>query len=985
MPIDPRRPRSQFARHPLGAILLLSLFAAACSDEVTPTDQSADATDTAEEIAEDTGDESGQDTAGEDAEVEPDVETDTGTDAGPDGFDPSLREHLTGDACEDQWDCDENWVCAAGVCNRFPYCGAASNWTKCVDLINEVEPGLGYRAACIEGFCHALCETDSHCPSSELCTDYGVCVPFEDSVTDWVAGDGEPGTLQAGFGETLMNFPIGTPLAGYGHRAAFDEGRYAQSLQPSAGQLHGLFVRALYLDNGDSELLVLRAPFIFPSMAIHELVARALEEETGRDWRDSLVISATHTHSGPGRFWHVPSDAALSVGALGIGEFSQEIYAWLIESFIEAAVAAIADAEPARLGWDIVEAYDTDDHIGRDRWPETPPFDDNRALLVRIDDAEGVPKAVLFSFGAHATDNSENYLSGDVHYGAEREIEHALGRDYGRFVPAMYMNQNSGSMSPGAGAQGHRFPQSVERYGARFVEKVYDELIAIETSAEVSLASRTHRFPISYELLDYGSGEFEGIAPLPMGGTYRKGGIQCWAREGWGDENYETFGEGDKLTCLALHFMLHNRSPSVFTRSQITAIDLAGLTVLTMPGELSMELSWEVLRQLRDDFEVDPLAAWTWGYAQDHLLYLVPTNMRGELPPFPGISTPQAPDDYPDFAFSYLQGGYEPGMSPWGPRLGDFLIRRATEAFGTLHDPDYEVALPSVYPSQFTLVEQEPFGIEEDDPDAVGTVVMEVPESVQRLDTIEFAWVGGDPGAEQPQAPLVVLERQADGGEFEELMLPNHRRYDNRAFRFMTRLRLGEESGWEWAIRWEELKDFPAGTYRFRVEGHYWSEGERSPYTLTSAAFELLPAEDGVITASAHASAVCGTAGYPAAGWMLYADDFDDPGLVDGNYRMHHYMVPTGASDPMVSDDDLTADGFSLTLRQGETVVADEDDVTIELATNPEAVSGRSNVPVSRYCLRFSEALAAGSYTADVAVTDLHGNSGTASVDFTVE
>ena len=944
----------------LPALFALSLFVLACSDDES----------TPETTTTDTGSEDAASDVVTDLGVEDVVEVADEVDLPPE----------VGGPCENQWDCDNGWLCTEGECQRLLFCGAPSNWVRCVEAVEELEADLAYRAACVDSECSLICETDDHCPDGNLCTDYGYCLPWDGEITGQDPGGDARAALQAGYGEYLMDFPIGVPLGGYGHRAAFREGRYAVSLRSSVGQFHGLYTRAVFLDNGERQLMIVRIPFIFPSMVMHEKVARALQERTGDDWRDSLILSATHTHSGPARFWQVPSDAALSVGAFGIGEFSQEVFDWLVDSMVEAAFAALDDAAPAKLGWEIMEAFDTDNQIGHDRWSETPPFDDNRALLIRIDDADGIPRVVLHSWGAHAAENGEDYASGDVHYGAERILEYRLSQEFGRYVPTMYVNQNSGSMSSDGGAQGHRFPQSVERLGHAFSDKVLDTILAMETSDDIELEARTHRFPITYDLLGYVDPEMRGDAPLPLGGPYRFGGIECYSREGWGDSDYATHGAADDFICIALHFMLHNHPPSVFMRSQITAVNLDGLTVLTMPGELTMELSWQVLRELRDEHGVDPLEAWTWGFSQDHLLYLCPTNLRGELPPFPGISTPQAPDDYPDYAFSFLQGGYEPGMSPWGYRLGDFLVERAAEAYATLEDPEFEGPLPSAYPSWYSRVEQAPFPIDPTAPGVVGTIITDVPETVNRLDTVEFAWVGGDPGAEQPQSPRVSLERK-NGDNFEAILLPNFRPYDNRAFRFMTRIREGDD-GWEWVVRWEELKDFPLGRYRFVVDGHYLDGTERKPYQITSREFELTANTSVVVQAEGAAGAICGTLAYPAAQWMLYQDNDDDPGEVTGNFRMRHPMVPTNVADPLITDEDVELDSLSLLLKKGEETR--NDTFSVELATAGEHVADRNNVPVTRFCFRFDSDLPSGDYEATIDVVDLHGNSGEATVTFNV-
>lgn len=254
-----------------------------------------------------------------------------------------------------------------------------------------------------------------------------------------------------------------------------------------------------------------------------------------------------------------------------------------------------------------------------------------------------------------------------------------------------------------------------------------------------------------------------------------------------------------------------------------------------MPGELAEELSWDVLQKAKNVLGIDPLTAWTFGYAQDHFFYLLPTNLRGEKP-FPGFIDDYAPDDFPEYAFSFLQGGYESTVSPWGPKLGDYMRDRAVDAMKMLGDRSATPGVTAGLPSQFAHVEEEPFPIDTTLVERVGVILQDMPETVERLQPAEFAWVGGDPGAEMPQAPLVILQKLgSDGVTFENVILPDYTPYSNRSSRFLTRIRQPDEVEWQWVVRWEELYNFPAGIYRFYVSGKYLSSLTDTTFTPMSS------------------------------------------------------------------------------------------------------------------------------------------------------
>ncbi len=918
------------------------------------------------------------DTSQENNNLEPDVGADAadGTDDADaaDGGDVDTGPTT----CEYQVDCPDGTYCEDTICVEAPECPGLQQWEQCVAAFEEIDAALARRAYCDGSHCKVGCIVDQDCHDGQVCTDNGQCVDFGGEITGEHPGGDTREALQAGVANTLMTFPIGLSQGGYGSRASTNAGRYVESLDKTSGQMHGLYARAFVLDNGERQLMFVRLPVIFPSMPLHEAVARKLQAETGRDWRDSLVISGTHTHSGPTRYWQLPGDAALPLGSFGTDEFHQQVFDWTVDSTFEAAQAALDDLSEARFGWEIVEGFDTDDRVSSDRWGQTPPFDDNRLLVFRIDDGEGNPRAVMMSYGTHGTVHGDSYFTGDVLAGAERALEARLGEDHDRFVPVLYFSQNGGTMSPRGDHWGHKDTDRYEALGHTVAERVLAAMDDIQTTDDLALDGVTHRFPITYEGLGYEDGEWQTslLGEGSPNDQYSFGALQCGSD---GDDDYSTHSTPPVNNCaMPIHFANHHRSATLFAKSQMTALTVGELTVVTMPGEASMELGWQVLREARDRYGVDPLSSWIFGYAQDHQFYLTPTNLRGELPPFPGISTPQAPDDYPDFAFSWFQGGYEAKMSVWGWKFGDFLVERAMETVGRLAGEEVDDELPPALPTEFSRADDNPFPVDATDAGRVATIVEDVPETVARLTPIEFAWVGGDPGAEMPQAPRVVLERQ-DGASFEEVQTKSRRPHDNREPVMLTRVRSSEDSeDWQWVVRWEAPKDVAAGQYRFRVEGHYLDDGdERQAYEALSRTFELAPNEELSVDVAADETTISGVLGYPPGEPLAFRSTAEDKGRVGGNFRMRHPKVPLGTSAPLVAGADIDAADITIRILDGTTEVATLSGADVTVTTADETVDGRDGVPVTRYEADVPE-LDPGSYDAEIDVVDVYGNHGSA-------
>ncbi len=883
-------------------------------------------------------------------------QTTPAADAGADADETDASANNVSAGCDQLLDCPAGEYCWEGECQPSPAeCEDVKAWRACAKEFEAIDVSLAVRAVCRDQTCQLSCWSDADCADGSACTDNGHCVPFTGELGAPIAGGEARKPLEAGIGEAPLQFPIGISLAGYGSRSQLGGGgKYAASMRATHGQYHELDARAVLLDNGERKILMLRLPIIFPTMALHEALAQRLQERTGEDWRDSLVISGTHTHSGPARYWHLPKDPLFDLGSLGVDQYHQQAFEWMIASSMDAIDQAFDTMAPSQFGWSIVEAFDEDDAIASDRWEQTPPFDDNRLLLLRIDDMSGTPRAVMVSFGMHGTYNEADYFTGDSAAGVERGLEAALGQAFDRSIPVMYLNESGGTMSPRGGRYGHEKAHIYESLGVQFAERAFDAVNQIETRSDVALDARTHRFEMGLENVGYGPDEWVGRNTGLPGGAQPHGGIQCFLGE---DQDFSTYGDYQNTFCLPVHQITYNAAPTLFYKSHITALNLDGLTAVTIPGELSMEVGWQVLRDARDRSGFDPLESWVFGYAQDHQFYIMPTNLRGELPVFPGISTPQAPDDYPDFAFSWLQGGYESTVSTWGFKMGDFIVEQAQIALEILAGTPVDV--PDVYPQVFAPYNTEPFPI--DTTSGAGTVTTDVPATVERFEPVEFAWIGGDPGAEMPFAPVVALQREVDGN-FEPVFRESRRAYDNREPVMLTRMRRAGDD-YEWVVRWEETKSFPAGNYRFHVTGHYWDGSQPVEYETTSATFALAPSNDLVATIAINNGQFEGTLGYPAAAPLEFLETPEDPGAVSGSFRMRNPLVGTGVSDPLIAGVDLTAADITIQYQAGgQTRTLDTAQITVTTSGTP---------PVTT----FSAPIPSGNITAPVvSVTDAYGN-----------
>jgi hypothetical protein len=806
--------------------------------------------------------------------------------------------------------CDGFDVCANTQCEAPPRCLSIDDWPFCREALNALEPGLGRTAICVPAaddgasldfFCRPACETDAQCSAGSLCTDFGRCVPGLVR-TPQTPTPGAHAPLIAGVFEVPLDVPATTCLGGFSSRAGSGDGAWADGMDAAVGHLDGLDVRAAYLDVGDGALLVIRMPIIFPTAALTEAVAQRLEADTGRNLRDALVINATHTHSGPARFLPLLDESEALLGPFGIGTFRQEVFDRMVQSAVDAARGAIDAAAPAALGVSIVEAFDVDDRVAADRRSDSPEFDDNRALVVRVDDDAGLPLFVLFSTGVHPTENGSAYATNDVVGGFERAVEAALYPVAGRVVPALFLQGNGGSMAPTASGQGFLGPTAHDYAGVAFVDALGDTLTTLATSRDVQLRARTHRFFINSPLVGYGPGEWSNDGEPPFGGEVTYGGMNCFRDvPDDGDTPFSGALTRSDMGCgIAFHTFLFNHPPSVFERSQIHAIDIDGTAIVALPGELSMELSWDIAAALQERAGLDPLHTFTIGYTNDHVMYLLPTTLDEDAPPYPGYTGP-APSSYPPFAFSPFRGGYEADTQIWGDLFGDYLKQETLVAWQRMIDgagADVEVA-PAVYsPST-----KDPIAV--DDTADAGTVVLDLPTSIARRAPVEFAIHGGDVAVEGGGPVFTVISDDDETA----VLLPSGRPMSSA---HMTMpVRVSESSNtWTWTARLELPVDMAAGTYRLRATGKAQRDGAVVDYVVDSAAFSVV---GGALVVRA---ARTGADVEVVVGWDNPAPSIDEAtitgplSLVDARVP-HGRLAPLRAGSLLPSGVVVTVDGVA--------------------------------------------------------------------------
>ncbi len=253
--------------------------------------------------------------------------------------------------------------------------------------------------------------------------------------------------------------PVGTLFAGYHARKG-----------TSLGVHDPLLAQLLLLQSGDGHIVLITMDLLGVGLGFARRVRAGIEEAIGVPGRCTM-IACSHTHSGPAGFLpplvdvRPPEDPQL-----------QSITA---RKLIGAALWARQRLQPAFLGVGRGEVED----IGRNRNEPVNGLLDTEVIVLRLDDAQGQPLAVVMNYGCHPTVMGyQNLLLSADYPGAARA---ALRRIY-RHAIFMYTNGASGDVSTRFTRREQTFGE-VDRMGRILAGEVLKVMQFIVTQDRVPL------------------------------------------------------------------------------------------------------------------------------------------------------------------------------------------------------------------------------------------------------------------------------------------------------------------------------------------------------------------------------------------------------------------------------------------------------------------------------------------------------------------
>ena len=685
----------------------------------------------------------------------------------------------------------------------------------------------------------------------------------------------------AGAGERVLDIPVGTALGGYTGRAGFlssagtvDARKVAQSgtFNPSIGVLDAPRVKALALTAGGETVLILKGDMIFA----YEGMLFDIEARLGPEFAGKVILATSHSHSAWAQFTgHAPLK-------LGSGQMRDRVYTRFLDAFEGAARDALAARLPARLGVFTTSNFDPMDKIQHDRRGENDVLpggkrgDDHMAML-RVDQTDGTPIAMMMVFGQHPTINDQDnpFATSD----ATGALEHALEEQFDSKVVVMHL-QSAGADTSAIGhggidcnnkpgkandpcfggwtaEEGHgkaAIAELMDAYNqAGTVEKDNLELEMVTRSIETGPKPET--FTIRNGALKYAP--FDPKRMMPDGIVYdgpnvlkspidefnaQVGAGLCETESPMfpaaqipGTEGVLPYGSCLKLDLAGeilgpifdIDFGVDATHPVCeTTRTTVTALRIGDYLFGTLPGEVSVLLADLV----REKSPAGPDKTIVIGYSQGHVGYML------------------RPEDW-------VLGGYEPSVTFWGPLEAEYIAERLLDLMPLAQAATRPNGVDGGTTRVATRKMTDNIAIDDPAPMA-GTIPATIPAvtwartgtptqaqpaaTIPRVSGIaQFVWFGDDPNVKTPK---VTLEYEAvpGSGNFTPVVRRSGRLVQDAeivlAYTPSPLQRSGPQTHiWvaEWqAVPWNGLKDndgvdargsVPLGRYRFTVQGKDWT------------------------------------------------------------------------------------------------------------------------------------------------------------------
>ena len=419
--------------------------------------------------------------------------------------------------------------------------------------------------------------------------------------------------------------------------------RYAE------GVLDDLYVRALALQCGETKAVVLSLDHCGVVQALTDEFRKCVAEATGIS-ADAVFISASHTHTGP-----------MLTAALD-DPLQMEYFCTVCHKVADAAMLALQDMKPARMGWGVGEAPNIafvrrfrmkDGSVRTNPGVDNPEIlhpigdVDERVTVLRFDQEAG-KSLVLIHFSNHPDTVGGSMISADWPGFACKTVEQAIDNTACLFFNGTMGDVNHVNVHPSGGylndmfmdfddvARGYGHTRYMGRVVAAGVLQAFDKVQYVDVE-DLRFAQKVIHVP----------------ANVPTAEEMPEARYICKLHEEGRDADLPYTGmQLTSKVSAALRMLRLEHGPEVFDM-RLSAITLGGVALLGIPGQ-PFNATGRSIKELEG-----------WDLV------------------IPCSQTNGAEGYYPT-QDAYDEGGYEAGSSPFKAGVAEFIVNEAKQLLDSL-------------------------------------------------------------------------------------------------------------------------------------------------------------------------------------------------------------------------------------------------------------------------------------------------------------
>ena len=243
----------------------------------------------------------------------------------------------------------------------------------------------------------------------------------------------------------------------------------------STGVHDPLFSSALFLSDGRTPLLLVANDVIFIGRQTAHRVRERIERQTQVP-AANIMITATHTHSGP-----MTADMLSNEADQAVPRTDPRYVEQLEDGIVQAAIEAWRGARPVQVGLGVADGS----CVGTNRHDPAGPSDPQVPVLI-VRDLDGrtfVAAMTVCSMHPTVLHEDSTLVSGDFPAMTRRWLqEHVLGSD----CPVVYHTGPCGNQSPRHVTRGNTFEEA-ERLGGTLGRSIAEAVRSIDYTHDVTL------------------------------------------------------------------------------------------------------------------------------------------------------------------------------------------------------------------------------------------------------------------------------------------------------------------------------------------------------------------------------------------------------------------------------------------------------------------------------------------------------------------